>query len=195
MAASRDDSGAQERQRQNSQMTDDPPTWKKVSSSRKSWTIRGRTSLHLGDSCADFQSLAGEAIHVTSSVASQLRAFRAFDVGMYGPRLTGLVGHSLMVVDRLDLLRFAVVAVVSVGLSHGVDDDLPCLARVIALGEEFKAVVTGTSSATMVYCRARERRVFCARWSTYPPLVGERANARFAANGPCCDLSPCCYGF
>ena len=65
---------------------------------------------------------------MTANVASQLRSFRSFDVGAYGPRVDGPIGHSLMVPDRLDLLRLAVVAILSVGLSPGVADDLPCLA-------------------------------------------------------------------
>ena len=66
----------------------------------------------------------GEIIHVTANVASQLLYFSPFDVGAYGPRVDGPIGHSRMVADRLDLLRLAVVAIVSVGLSPGVTDDL-----------------------------------------------------------------------
>ena len=71
---------------------------------------------------------------MTANVASQRRTFSSFDDRAYGPRVDGSIEHSLMVGDRLDLLRLAVVAILSVGLSPGVTDDLPCLARVNALG-------------------------------------------------------------
>ena len=94
------------------------------------------------------QSFVGKAIHVTANVASQLRSFSSFDVGAYGPRVDGPIGHSLMVADRLDLLRLAVVAILSVGLSPGVADDLPCLARVNALGDTFTVAVMGLRAHT-----------------------------------------------
>ena len=87
--------------------------------------IRGRIPPNLGGSSADLQSFVGEDIHVKANVASQLRFFSSFDVGAYGSRVDGPIGHSLMVADRLDLLRLAVVAILSVGLSPGVADDLP----------------------------------------------------------------------
>ena len=86
-------------------------SWKKVDTARKLWIIRGITPPNLGDSPADLQSFVGEAIHVTANVASQLRYFSSFDVGAYGPRVDGPIGHSLMVADRLDLLRLAVVSI------------------------------------------------------------------------------------
>ena len=57
------------------------------------------------------------------------------------------IGHSLVVADRLDLLRLAVVAILSLGLSPGVADDLPCL-RVNALGDAFRVVVMGLRAHT-----------------------------------------------
>ena len=146
--ASRDDGDAQERQRQKAQLATELTTWNKVNTARKLWIIRGRIPPNLGDSPADLQSFVGEAIHVTASVASQLRSFSSFDVGAYGPRVDGPIGHSLMVADRLDLLRLAVVAILSVGLSPGVADDLPCLARVNALGDAFTVAVMGLRAHT-----------------------------------------------
>ena len=128
--ASRDDGDARERQRQKAQLTTEMATWNKVNTARKLWIIRGRIPPNLGDSPANLQSFVGEAIHVTANVASQLRSFSFFDVGAYGPRVEGPIMHSLMVADRLDLLRLAVVAIFSVGLSPGVADNLPCLVRV-----------------------------------------------------------------
>ena len=109
--ASRDDGDAQEQQRQKAQLATEMTTWNKVNTARKLWIIRGRIPPNLGDSPADLQSFVGEAIHVTANVASQLRLFSSFDVGAYGPRVDGPIGHSLMVADRLDLLRLAVVAI------------------------------------------------------------------------------------
>ena len=123
-------------------------TWNMVNTARKLWTIRGRIPSSLRDSPADLQSFVGEAIHVTANVASQLRSFNSFDVGAYGPRVDGPIGHSLMVADRLDLLRLAVVAILSVGLLPGVADDLPCLARVNALGDAFTVAVMGLRAHT-----------------------------------------------
>ena len=53
-----------------------------------------------------------------------------------------------MVADLLRLLRLAVVAVRSVGLSPGVADDLPCLPRVNALGGVFTVAVMGLRAHT-----------------------------------------------
>ena len=111
--AFRDDGDAQERQRQKAQLATEMTTWNRVNTARKLWIIRGRIPPNLGDSPADLQSFMGEAIHVTANVASQLRSFSSFDVGAYGPRVNGPIGHSLMVADRLDLLRLAVVAILS----------------------------------------------------------------------------------
>ena len=146
--ASRDNGDAQERQRQKAQLATEMTTWNKVNTARKLWIIRGRIPPNFGDSPADLQSFVGEAIHVTANVASQLRSFSFFDVGAYGPRVDGPIGHSLMVADRLDLLRLAVVAILSVGLSPGVADDLLCLARVNALGDAFTVAVMGLRAHT-----------------------------------------------
>ena len=62
--------------------------------------------------------------------------------------MDGPIGHSLMVADRLDLLRLAVVSIIFVGLSPGVADDFPCLARVNALGDAFTVSVMGLRAPT-----------------------------------------------
>ena len=90
---------------------------------------------------------------MTANVAPLLRSFSSFDVGARGPRVDGPIGHSLMVADRLDLLRLAVVAFFSVGLSPGVADNLPCLAQVNALGDAFTVAVMGLRAHTFSnYC-------------------------------------------
>ena len=85
-------------------------TWNKVNTASILRIIRGRIPLYLGDSPVDLQSFLREAIRVTANVASQLWPFRSFGVRTYGPRVDRPTGHSLMVADRLDLLRLAVVA-------------------------------------------------------------------------------------
>ena len=116
--ACRDDGDAQERQRLKAQLSTEMATWNNVNTARKLSIIRGHIPLNLGNSSADLQSFVGETIHVTANVASQLRSFSSYDIGAYGPRLDGPIGHSLMVADRLDLLTLAVVAIRSVGLSR-----------------------------------------------------------------------------
>ena len=123
-------------------------TWNKVNTAWKLWIIGRRIPPNLGDSAADLQSFVWEAIHVSANVASHLRSFSSFDVGAYGPRVDGTIGHSLMVADRLDHLRLAVVAILSVDLSPGVANDLLCLARVNALGDAFTVAVTGLRAHT-----------------------------------------------
>ena len=120
----------------------------KVRTSRKLWIVRRRIPPNLGDFPADLQSLAVEAIHVTANVASHLRSFSSFDVRAYGPRMDGPIEHSLMVAGRLDLLRLAVASVLSEGLSPGVADDRPCLARVNALDDALSVAVTDRCTHT-----------------------------------------------
>ena len=148
VAASRDDGDAQERQRHKAQLTTEMAMWNKVNTVRKLWIIRGRIPPNLRNSPADLQSFVGEATHVTANVASQLRSFSSVDVGAYGPRVEGPIGQSIMVADRLDLLRLAVVAILSVGFSPGVDDDLPRLARVNSLGDAFTVAIMGPRAHT-----------------------------------------------
>ena len=80
--------------------------------------------------------------------ASQLHLLSSFEVGAYGPRVEGHIGHSLMIADRLALLRLGVVAILFVVVAPGVADDLPCLARVNALGDAFTVAVMGLRGHT-----------------------------------------------
>lgn len=134
--APRDSGDARERHVQRSQLTDDTALWKKMAS-RKHWVLRGRIPPNIGDSAADIQSFVGEAVNVTTSVATQLRAISDFDVRAYGPRAEGMVEHLLMVADRLDFLRQALVAVLSVGFSLDSDGDRHCRERVATIDAAF----------------------------------------------------------
>ena len=49
------------------------------------------------------------------------------------------VGDSILIADRLELLRSAIVVVLSMGHASGVGDDRACLARVEALSASFTA--------------------------------------------------------
>ena len=149
-----------------------------MNKARKLWIIRGRIPPNLGDSPADLQSFVGEAIHVTANVASQLRSFSSFDVGAYGPCVDGPIGHSPMVADRLDLLRLAVVAILSVSLLPGVADDRPCLARVNALGDAFTVAVMGLRAHTVsnysMLCDMVNRDI--ALWVSEPMRAAQRSS-------------------
>ena len=114
---------ARERHVQTSQLTDDTALWKEMAS-RKHWVLRGRIPPNIGDYAADIQSFVGEAVNVTTAVATQLRAISDFDVRAYGPRTEAMVDHLLMVADRLYFLRL--VAVLSVGFSLDSDGDRHC---------------------------------------------------------------------
>ena len=70
-------------------------------------------------------------------MATQLRAISDFDVRAYGPRAEGMVDHLLMVADRLDFLRQALVAVLSVGFSLDSDGDRHCRERVATIDAAF----------------------------------------------------------
>ena len=86
---------------------------------------------------------------MTANVASQLRSFSSFDVWAYGPRVNGPIEHSLMIAGRLNLLRIAGrLGSIGTALSPGAADDLPCLARVNALGDACSAAVTGLCAHT-----------------------------------------------
>ena len=91
--------------------------------------LRGRIPPNIGDSAADIQSLVGEAVNVTTAVATQLCAISDFDVRAYGPRAERMVDHLLMVADRLDFLRQAHMAVLSVDFSLERDGDRHCLEK------------------------------------------------------------------
>ena len=120
--APRGSGDARERHVQKSQLTDDSVLWKNMAS-RKHWALRGRIPPNIGDSAADIQSFIGEAVNVTTAVATQLRVISDFDVLAYGPRAEGMVNHLLMVADRLDFLRQALVAVLPVAFFIDSDGD------------------------------------------------------------------------
>ena len=171
--ASRDDGDAQEWQRQKAKLATETTTLNKVNTARKLWIIRGRIPPNLEDSPADLQSFVGEAIHVTANVASQLRSFSFFDVGA-GTRLDGPIGHFLMVADRLDLSRLAVVAILSVS-RLGSPTMSPVWRGSTPLATRLRWrswACGGTPSATTVCCPSRTRMQCCAIWSTATSLCG-----------------------
>ena len=63
----------------------------------------------------------GESVNFNPRVADQLRSVRGFDVAQFGSRSGVPVCDSIMIADRLELLRSAIVAVSSVGLSSDVN--------------------------------------------------------------------------
>ena len=125
-----DDGGDHERRRWKAQLADNTAKCKKVNTSRKLWMVRWRDPPNLGDPPADLKSFVRQVIHLT--VASGYMRSAISDVGMDWTRLDGMVGHSVLVDDRFDLLRLAFMVALSVVLSTGVDDDLPCPTRVAA---------------------------------------------------------------
>ena len=68
---------------------------------------------------------------------TQLYAISDYDVRAYGPRAVGMVDHLLMVADRLDFLRQALVAVLSVRFSLDSDGDRHCRERVATTDTAF----------------------------------------------------------
>ena len=81
--------------------------------------------------------------------AAQLRAVRNFDLGVYGPRADHPVDHLVFVVDRLDLLRQARMAIFTVGLSADVADDRACLDRLAPVDASFISVAAGLRRHTL----------------------------------------------
>ena len=53
----------------------------------------------------------GESVNVTARVAAQLRPITDFDVSLFGPRTDGPPEGCLMVADRLELMRSALIKV------------------------------------------------------------------------------------
>ena len=70
-------------------------------------------------------------------MATKLRAISDVDVRAYVPRAEGMVHHLLMVADRLDFLRQALVAVLPVGSSLDSDGDHHCRERVATIDAAF----------------------------------------------------------
>ena len=159
--APRDSGDATERHVQRSQLTDDTALWKNMAS-RKHWVLRGRIPPNIGDSAADIQSFVGEAVNVRTSVVTQLRAISDFDVRAYGPRAEGMVDHLLMVADRLDFLRQALVAVLSVGFSLDSDGDRHCRERVATIDAAFTTASADLRRHTQA--KPSNRQYYPALW-------------------------------
>ena len=62
---------------------------------------------------------------------------------MYGPRADHPVDHLVFVVDRLDLLRQARMAIFTVGLSADVADDRACLDRLAPVDASLTSAAVG----------------------------------------------------
>eukprot|EP00904_Undaria_pinnatifida_P002707 jgi/Undpi1/12437/HiC_scaffold_5.g02108.m1 len=130
--------------------------------SRKHWVLRGRILPNIGDSAADIQSFVGEDVNVTTSVATQLRAISDFDVRAYGPRAEGMVEYLLMVADRLDFLRQALVAVLSGGFSLDSDGDRHCRERVATIDAAFTTASADLRRHTQA--KPSNRQYYPALW-------------------------------
>ena len=104
-------------------------------------TDSGTKFARFGESPTDIQAFVGESVNVTALGHNQLRSLSGFDVAQFGPRSDVPVGDSILIADRLELLRSAILTVLSAGLSSDVVDDSAGLARVAALCASFTAVV------------------------------------------------------
>ena len=122
---SRQGGDARERLLQKSQLSEDAAAWKKPNS-RKHWFVRGRIPPNIGEAPADIRAFVGEGVQVTARVAAQLRSLSDFDVAQYGPRSHGDFIPDIMIADRLECLRSALVAILTIGLSSDIADDVPC---------------------------------------------------------------------
>ena len=185
--ASRDVGGMRERLMQMSQLRVDAALWNKNSSPRH-WMIRGRIPQNLAESAADVQAFVAESVNVTSRVADQLRSLSCCDVAKFGPHSKEPVGNSIMIAERLELLRSPNVAVLSVGLAFDVGDDSACPARVAALSAFFTAVAAPLrthvlNNYTNLYTPA-VGGVMCATVQPQPPPVGAGSRALWALGSP-----------
>ena len=137
--------------------------------SRKHWVLRGRMPPNIGHSAADIKPFVGEAVDVTTSAATQIRSMSDFDVHAYGLRAEEMVDHLLMVADRLDLLRHALVAVLSVGFSVDSDGDCHCRERVATIHAAF-------TSASANQCRHTLRNMILLSGSATRAAMSEMVN-------------------
>lgn len=134
------------------------------------WTTRGRIPPKLGEPPADLQSIVGESTHATANVVSLLCHSAPLTWKCMGPVWSGRSGTRSRwpIVSKFCDSPF-VVEVLSVGLSPGFDDDLPCLARVTALGEVFTEAVTSLRIRTFShYClpsQASAQGVLCKKFN------------------------------
>ena len=92
----------------------------------------------------------GEGVHVTARVAAQLRSLNDFDVAQYGPRSHGDFISDIMIADHLECLRSALVAILTIGLSSDIADDVPCLQRVNTTSESFTSAAASLRAHTFV---------------------------------------------
>jgi len=145
---SRQGDDARERLLQKSQLSEDAAAWKKPNS-RKHWFVRGRIPPNIGEAPADIQAFVGEGVHVTARVAAQLRSLSDFDVAQYGPRSHGDFIPDIMIADRLECLRSALVAILTIGLSSDIADDVPCLQRVNTISESFTSAAASLRTHTL----------------------------------------------
>ena len=88
---------------------------------------RSYSAPNIGKAPADIQAFVGDGVHVTVRVAAQFRSLSDFDVAQYGPRSHGDFISDIMIADHLECLRSALVAILTIGLTSEVADDVPCL--------------------------------------------------------------------
>ena len=86
---------------------------------------------------------------MTARVAAQLRSLSDFDVAQYGPRSHGDFIPDIMIADRLECLRSALVAILTIGLSADIADDVPCLQRVNTISESFTSAAASLRTHTL----------------------------------------------
>ena len=86
---------------------------------------------------------------MTARVAAQLRSLSDFDVAQYGPRSHGDFIPDIMIADRLECLRSALVAILTIGLSSDIADDVPCLQRVNTISESFTSAAASLRTHTL----------------------------------------------
>ena len=106
--------------------------------------------------------------------------------------MDGPIGHSLMVVDRLDLLILAVVTIFSVGLSPGVADDLPCLAYMGLRAHTFSNYSTlSIPESNAVLCDMVNRDI--ALWVSELMQAAQRSSSAVVPSptGKVFDPHPC----
>ena len=109
---SRDHRDAPERLLHKSQLVDEAALRRK-SGPRRHWILRGRIPHVLGDSPGGIQAFVGESFNVTAWVDAQLRSVSAFDVTQFGPRMDRAPDCCLVVADRPELVRSALLWVLS----------------------------------------------------------------------------------
>ncbi|MEP5245426.1 MAG: hypothetical protein ABJ111_00040, partial [Alphaproteobacteria bacterium] len=197
--ASHDSRDARERLLQKSQLVDEAALWRK-SGPQRHWILRGRILHDLGDSPARIQAFVGESVNVAARVAAQLRSLGDFDVTQFGPRTDEAPDGCLMVADRLELVRSALIGVLSVLLSPSAAADRPYLERLAPLSSAVSSASADLRTQTLCnyasLSNAKARSVMCEMvnhdlrlWvndlmrfalSSQPPLVPPPPDTMFA---------------